>query len=926
MALSAGTLVTHFGAELSGLIKGAAQAQGVIRGFSKNASTSLGSFNSALHGTGRVISGLAGTFATITGAYGIGLFIRETLRAGATFEFEMRRVAEVTKATAKEYDALVQTAKSFAETTEFGPVAAAEGLRILALAGFDAAESMKALGPILDFATAGQIKVADAADFASQVLRAYKRDTEDLTAITDILTVVANKTNVELGQMIESFRYASPLASAMGVSIGELAVFIGQLANAGTRGSIAGTQLGRAIEKGNEAALEFGTTSGELLHVLDELAKRGATPADFQQLFGTRGGRAALLIASRSAEIKDFAKEMEGAAGATHKLATALREEATLEFKNLGASIEVVLVDAFKKLEPELLASIKSFAKWVRDNKEEISGFLYFVLNSIAAIVKATVELAQLGAIDDLIKAIGKIGNAWATARTKVEEYLNTTKGLAIVGGDLKRVRTPKTVESEEVNIEDIERAAKDSKKANDLVSGLFADRPPIKRGLTAGDDKAAKEAQKQARAARRALDEHVRLYQSLLERTDLTVEQITDLWENFKNLRILQIQAEAKELREQLGPSAYLAIAAAAKKANEDIERDKLERIERRKRAELDARIEPFQEIADFPSVGDELGTFRPDYAERRKEELRMRNEVLAGWEDYHQARLEMIELESQAEIRSLVEQGRTLGQATATARALQQKRIMELDQEYIDFFEAHRTDMENLAIDTAQGFTDAFHEFFLDEMRGDFVDFYDYLEILTAQVLSRIADLMSAELLKIFSIGKEGGGGGGLMGFLGGLAGSIGGGGGGGRELDELDHLQHGGLVTKPTIAMIGEGGPEFIIPADRFEKMMAELTEGFAVGGRSERLRELFAFQHGGLVTRPTLGMVGEAGPELVMPLNRLSGMMGRSRDREPERTMTVVNQYIESPDVPAFKRSQSQLAAQAAAALARGRRNS
>jgi hypothetical protein len=32
-------------------------------------------------------------------------------------------------------------------------------------------------------------------------------------------------------------------------------------------------------------------------------------------------------------------------------------------------------------------------------------------------------------------------------------------------------------------------------------------------------------------------------------------------------------------------------------------------------------------------------------------------------------------------------------------------------------------------------------------------------------------------------------------------------------------------------------------------------------------------ILVFQHGGIVTRPTLAMIGEAGPEAVIPLNKI-----------------------------------------------------
>jgi len=48
------------------------------------------------------------------------------------------------------------------------------------------------------------------------------------------------------------------------------------------------------------------------------------------------------------------------------------------------------------------------------------------------------------------------------------------------------------------------------------------------------------------------------------------------------------------------------------------------------------------------------------------------------------------------------------------------------------------------------------------------------------------------------------------------------------------------------------------------------------GAALGGLGDLLGGVMPFASGGIVTRPTLGMVGEAGPEAIIPLNRLGGM--------------------------------------------------
>ena len=66
------------------------------------------------------------------------------------------------------------------------------------------------------------------------------------------------------------------------------------------------------------------------------------------------------------------------------------------------------------------------------------------------------------------------------------------------------------------------------------------------------------------------------------------------------------------------------------------------------------------------------------------------------------------------------------------------------------------------------------------------------------------------------------------------------------------------------------------------------------------------------------------MGEAGAEAIMPLTRgADGRLG-VQAQGGGRAMTVI-MNISTPDVQGFQRSQSQIAAQAMRALARGQRN-
>ena len=102
-------------------------------------------------------------------------------------------------------------------------------------------------------------------------------------------------------------------------------------------------------------------------------------------------------------------------------------------------------------------------------------------------------------------------------------------------------------------------------------------------------------------------------------------------------------------------------------------------------------------------------------------------------------------------------------------------------------------------------------------------------------------------------------------------------------------------------------------------------------FANGGSFTQGR-VMPFATGGVVSSPTYfpmrggtGLMGEAGPEAIMPLTRGSdGRLGVRAQGGSGPVNVVMN--ISTPDVQGFQRSQSQIAAAMGRAMSRGQRNS
>lgn len=122
-----------------------------------------------------------------------------------------------------------------------------------------------------------------------------------------------------------------------------------------------------------------------------------------------------------------------------------------------------------------------------------------------------------------------------------------------------------------------------------------------------------------------------------------------------------------------------------------------------------------------------------------------------------------------------------------------------------------------------------------------------------------------------------------------------------------------------------------------ADHFGGVIAEGIGGalgglmpFAKGGSFAQGR-VRPFASGGVVSSPVTfpmrggtGLMGEAGPEAIMPLARGTdgklGVRGAGGGRPVQ-----VNMVIHTPDAESFRRSQGQVAAQLGRAIGRGARN-
>ena len=128
---------------------------------------------------------------------------------------------------------------------------------------------------------------------------------------------------------------------------------------------------------------------------------------------------------------------------------------------------------------------------------------------------------------------------------------------------------------------------------------------------------------------------------------------------------------------------------------------------------------------------------------------------------------------------------------------------------------------------------------------------------------------------------------------------------------------------VATRPVEQAVGS------TVADGLNSLLSGVLP-FANGGAFSQGR-VMPFAKGGVVSSPVnfpmrgaTGLMGEAGPEAIMPLTR--GADGRLGVQSAGGGRSVnVTMNVSTPDAAGFARSQSQIAAQINRALSRGQRN-
>lgn len=190
-----------------------------------------------------------------TGLVGLGA---TAVKITADFDQQMSKVSAISGATGDDFDKLRDKANEMGEKTKFSAKESAEAMEYMAMAGWKTKDMLNGIEGIMNLAAASGENLASTSDIVTDAMTAFGLSAEGTTEIVkdgftkevanathfaDVLAAASSNSNTNVSMLGESFKYAAPVAGALGYSVEDTAIALGLMANSGIKASQGGTAL-----------------------------------------------------------------------------------------------------------------------------------------------------------------------------------------------------------------------------------------------------------------------------------------------------------------------------------------------------------------------------------------------------------------------------------------------------------------------------------------------------------------------------------------------------------------------------------------------------------------------------------------------------------------------------------------------------------
>lgn len=354
---------------------------------------------------------------------GIKNLVGNVIELGQNFTSTMSEVSAISGATGEDFEKLEACAREYGATTIFSASNAAEALKYMSLAGWDADQSTSALGGVLNLAAASGMELGAASDMVTDYLSAFAMEAGDAAYFADLLSYAQSHSNTTAEALGEAYKNCAANLNAAGQDVETVTSLLEGMANQGYKGSEAGTAMAaimRDITNGmKDGAIKIGETSvavmdaqgnfRDLTDILTEVeaATNGMGDAEravaLSSTFTADSTKGLNLILNEGMDnIAGYEEELRGASGSAEEMANIMNDNLSGDVAAMNSAFEELGLKIYDALESKLRAGVQFITNGVIPAIEWLGGH----------IPEVTIAVSGLGAV---IAAMN-----WGTISSKI--------------------------------------------------------------------------------------------------------------------------------------------------------------------------------------------------------------------------------------------------------------------------------------------------------------------------------------------------------------------------------------------------------------------------------------------------------------------------------------------------------------------------
>lgn len=310
----------------------------------------------------------------------VGKYASDAIDIGKDYTAMMSEVQALSGATGSDLALLENTAREYGATTVFSATEAAEALKYMSLAGWDAQQSSSALGGVLNLAAAGGMELGQASDMVTDYLSAFGMQAQDSAYFADMLAYAQANSNTSAEQLGEAYRNSAANLNAAGQDVETVTSMLEAMANQGYKGSEAGTALTAVMRditnNMEDGAIKIGDTSvavsdaqGNFRDLTDilldvEKATDGMGEAERAAALGatftadsTKGLN--LMLNEGIENIAGYEEALRSSTGAASDMADTMNDNLTGDMANMNSAFEEMQLQTFEAMEAPLREGVQ---------------------------------------------------------------------------------------------------------------------------------------------------------------------------------------------------------------------------------------------------------------------------------------------------------------------------------------------------------------------------------------------------------------------------------------------------------------------------------------------------------------------------------------------------------------------------------------